>query len=111
MTVPHSPLDDPDDTGLANERTALAGQRTALSLLAGAAILARLTWDDLGAVAVAPLAATFLLGTWVFWEARWRHAHSAGTRLRRRGRGGRAPLTLTLATLLLGAAELLALVA
>ena len=99
-----------DDTGLANERTALAGQRTALSLIAGSAVLARLTWGELGAVAVVPLAVTFLLGTWVFLEARWRYAHSAGTRPRRRGRGGRAPFMLTLATLFLGGTELLALV-
>ena len=40
------------DPGVGNERTALAWQRTALALVAGSAILTRLTFDRLGAVAL-----------------------------------------------------------
>src|SRR5690606_30793052 len=36
------------DEGLSDERTALAWQRTSLSLVAGAAVVARLGWPDVG---------------------------------------------------------------
>jgi uncharacterized membrane protein YidH (DUF202 family) len=44
-----------DDVGVSNERTALAWQRTALALLAGAAILSGLTLERLGLVAFVAL--------------------------------------------------------
>lgn len=97
------------DPGLANERTALAGQRTALSLIGGAAIMARLTWGDLGLAALVPLGITVALAAWVFAESHWRYSHDAGTRLRRRTRGGRGPLFLTVATVGLAITELIAL--
>lgn len=99
------------DTGVSNERTALAWQRTALSILASAAIMARLTWGELGVVGSVPLLVAMVLSTWVFWESRWRYGHHAGTRLRSRPRSGRAPFTLTAAIALMAATELLALVA
>jgi uncharacterized membrane protein YidH (DUF202 family) len=80
------------DAGIANERTALAWQRTALSLATGAAVLARLTFDRLGVVAVAALAVALALALWVLVESRGRYAHDAAVRLRdrpRRRRGAR----------------------
>ncbi|KQZ74886.1 MULTISPECIES: DUF202 domain-containing protein [unclassified Nocardioides] len=89
------------DPGLANERTALAWQRTALSLMVCAAILARLTYGDLGGAAFTVLGPAFLLSLWVFVESRGRYRRTRGTRAARRRRGGRAPLTVAVATCLL----------
>ena len=97
------------DPGLQNERTALAWQRTALSMLAGSAILARLTWSSAGVSALALLTIAAALSLWVFVESRLRYAQSAGVRLRSRPRGGRGPLTVALATALIAGAELIAL--
>lgn len=97
------------DPGTANARTALAWQRTALSLVGAAAVLARLTWSTLGAVALVPLAAALVLSLWVFAESRGRYAHDAGTRSRQRPRGGRAPTAIAVAAVLIAATELAAL--
>lgn len=93
----------------ASERTALAWQRTALSLMAAAAILTRLTWDRLGAIALVVLAATLALGGWVFLESRGRYRDAIGLRPRRTRRGGRAPTLLGVAVVLIAVAELVAL--
>lgn len=97
------------DAGGANERTALAWQRTALAVVAGSAVVARLTWRDLAAAALVPLVASMVLGLWIFAESRGRYAHDAGTRPRSRPRGGRAPTALAVATVLLAGTELAAL--
>ena len=97
------------DVGAANERTALAWQRSALALIAGAVLLARLTWSTLGPVALVVLSVALVLSSWVFVESRGRYAHDAGMRRRPRSRGGRAPLALAVATALIGATELAAL--
>ena len=97
------------DPGLGNERTALAWQRTALSLLAGSAILARLTFDRLGPVALLSVAVAGPVGLWLFLESRGRYRHDAGVRRRPRSRGGRAPLALAVATVAAGLTELTAL--
>lgn len=94
------------DQGLADERTALAWQRTSLSLVAGAAIVARLGWSDLGPTAAVPLAASCVLAGWVFVESRRRYAADSGVRGRVRPRGGRAPLALALSIALLAGTEL-----
>jgi len=94
-----------DDLGLSNERTALAWQRTALSLVAGAAILGRLTFDRLGFIAVGLLGAAIGLCLWVFAESGWRYAQQLGVRQRRSGRGGRAALFLTIAACLIAITE------
>lgn len=94
------------DVGVANERTALAWQRTALALMAGAAILARLTFDDAGAAALTPLAVALLLGLWVFAESRGRYADQAGIRQRHGPRSGRAVTALAVATVLVALTEL-----
>ncbi|WP_369413442.1 DUF202 domain-containing protein [Aeromicrobium duanguangcaii] len=94
------------DFGVSNERTALAWQRTGLSLVAGSAIILRLTWSDLGVLALVALAIAMVLGTWIFVESRGRYAHDAGARRRARSRGGRAPFALALSTALLATTEL-----
>lgn len=94
------------DVGRANERTALAWQRTALALMAGAAILARLTFDDVGVAALTPLAIALLLSLWVFLESRRRYADHAGIRERSGPRSGRAVTALTVATALVALTEL-----
>lgn len=98
------------EPGLSNERTALAWQRTALSVVAGAAIMGRLTFDRLGTVALAVPGIAACLGLWVFVESRWRYHQQLGTRQRRRPRGGRAALSLTLGTALIALTEVFALV-
>jgi len=95
------------DPGIANERTALAWQRTALSLVAGAAIIARLAVDQTGPVVLVPLVAAALLGLWIFVESHARYRHSAGRTSRAGGRGGRAALALAIATTLIAVAELM----
>lgn len=100
-----------EDTGLSNERTALAWQRTALSLVAGAAILGRLTFDRLGWLAISLLAIAIGLCIWVFAESRWRYAQQRGLRTRGRQRGGRAAFALALAMCLMALTEATALLA
>jgi len=98
----------PTDPGVGNERTALAWQRTALSLAGGSAILARLTLDRLGVAALLSVAVAAPLALWVFWESRGRYRHDADIDRRSRSRGGRAPFAITLAALVLGFSELAA---
>ena len=95
------------DQGIANERTALAWQRTALSLVAGSAIIARLAVESAGLVVLLPLAAAAILGLWIFTESQARYRHSAGRRPRPGGRGGRAALSTATATSLIAVAELM----
>jgi uncharacterized membrane protein YidH (DUF202 family) len=97
------------ELGFGNERTALAWQRTALSLLAGSAIVTRLTADRLGLVAGLSAAVCAPLAAWLFLESRGRYRHESRGRLRPRGRGGRAPFALAVATMVLGTVELAAL--
>lgn len=97
------------DEGMASERTALAWQRTALSLMASAAILGRLTFSELGWAAVALLAVAALLGLWVFVESGSRYLQHHGLRRRARPRGGRAALCLASATCLIALTEVVAL--
>ncbi len=95
------------DPGLANERSLLAWQRTALSLAVGSAVLLRLTFDQLSAVAVIGCGFSLVLSTWVFVESRFRFAQAAGRRDRSRHRGGRAVALLAVATMILAVTELL----
>ena len=98
------------DPGAQNERTALAWQRTALSLMAGSAVLARLTYERLGLLSLAGVLIAFVLSCWVFWESRGRYAHSAGVRMRGRDRGGRSGFAITMAVVLIAMTELAAIV-
>lgn len=97
----------PRDPGKANERTALAWQRTALSLVAGAAIAARLGMADTGPVLLMVLGVAATLGLWIFAESSRRYRHSTGTAARAGGRGGRAAFMLAVATTLIAGGELL----
>lgn len=99
------------DRGAGNERTALAWQRTALAIVAGSAILSRLTFDQLGRAALVSVAIGAPTGVWVLLESRTRYRRDAAGHRRTLPRGGRAALTLTVATLALGLIELLALIA
>jgi hypothetical protein len=99
------------DPGLANERTALAWQRTALSLMASTGVMARLTWSRLGLFAVLTLTIALTLAVWVFFESRGRYSHDAGTHGRTGPRGGRAPAFVATIIALLAATELVALAA
>ena len=89
--------------GTATERTALAWQRTALAVLAGALLLARITFEELGRLAFVVVVVAVPLALWVLVESRSRA---------RRGvlRGGRAAAVLTVAVVVLAAGELTALV-
>ena len=72
------------DPGVANERTSMAWQRTALAGLAGAAIITRLTWDVVGIVSLMPLLFSVFTAGWIFREGALRYLH-AGTARRRDG--------------------------
>ncbi len=94
------------DPGIANERTALAWQRTALSLVAGAAIVARIGAEEAGSLIVVIMGVAVVLGVWVLAESSGRYRHSSGSKERARGRGGRAALALAIATALIAVGEL-----
>lgn len=89
----------PTDPGLSNERTALAWQRTALSLGSSGP-----------AAAIVPVLAT-ALGGWVFGESARRYLRAHRAQLQAPPRGGRAPTATALATVLLCATEVAVLLA
>jgi uncharacterized membrane protein YidH (DUF202 family) len=95
--------------GSHNERTALAWRRTALSLLAASAVVARLTADRLGGFAVLVLLLVLPLSLWVLMESRGRYDHDAGVRRRARGRSGRSAAFLTVSVVVIALTELTAL--
>lgn len=101
---------DPEP-GVYNERTALAWQRTALGLLAGAAIVSRLALGSLGVFAAVAVVVAMPLTGWVLWASRRRYHAHAGRRFRLRQRGGRAPAALAAVTVVIGVTELAALLA
>lgn len=70
------------DPGVANERTSMSWQRTALAGLAGAAIITRLTWDAVGVFSLAPLAFSVVTAGWIFREGALRYLHAGTTRRR-----------------------------
>jgi putative membrane protein len=85
------------DDGFSRERTALAWDRTALAVVCGALVVARLTFDRLGPVAFACLAVALPL------------AALAGAASRRGLRDGQAPAAVAVATVAIAAVELTAL--
>lgn len=103
-------LRDPEPT-VYNERTALAWQRTALALLACAAIETRLALAPLGAVAVVCVVAAVPVVGWVMLASRQRYRVHSGASPTGRARGGRAPAALAAVTVLIGLTELAALLA
>ena len=93
------------DPGIGNERTAFAWQRTALSLVAGAAIMCRLTFDELGGLALLAPAAAVPLAGWVLLISRRRYRRDLNGWVLAQARGGRAPTILALATVVLASTE------
>lgn len=96
------------DAGVYNERTALAWQRTALALLAGAAIVARLTLDRLGWSSAVSVAAAIPVAGWVMWTSRRRYDAHNGARSQQWGRSGRSAAGLAGVTALIALTELAA---
>ena len=66
--------------GMQAERTALAWQRTGLSVAVAAAVLARLTYADLGAWALVALGACLALCGWMLVGTRRHPGHPAEAR-------------------------------
>ena len=97
------------DAGESHERTALAWQRTALALVAGSAVLTRLTFERLGLLALLSVGVAAPLGLWLFLESHRHHRHEAGRAARTRTRSAAAPLVLTLATSAVAIVEIAAL--
>ena len=100
-----------DDRGRANERTALAWQRTALSLLGAALILARLTYDRIGPFALTFLAIAVPATTWALLVGRQRYVAQATTSAAVSPRGGRSAFVVTALTVSLAATEGVAMLA
>jgi uncharacterized membrane protein YidH (DUF202 family) len=96
--------------GLQNERTALAWSRTALSLLAAAAAITRVTYSAFGMYSVLCIVLNIPLAAWVLWVSQARYRHKAGLRQRRVGRGGAAAFSLTVMTVTVGLTQFVALV-
>lgn len=90
------------DAGLQPERTGLAWERTALAFLGLGLAVPRLAWPVLGPWAIAP-AAVILAGALALFVAghrRYRHTHGALTGAGQL-RDGRLPLLATLVALVL----------
>ncbi len=96
--------------GMQAERTALAWQRTGLSVAVAAAVLARLTYGDLGGWALVVLAVCLALCGWVLLDTRRRYHGRAPAGAGRPGIGGWAA-AVTASVVVMGVAELAALVA
>jgi uncharacterized membrane protein YidH (DUF202 family) len=94
-----------DDRGRANERTALAWQRTALSLLGAALILARLTYDRIGPFALIFLAIAVPATVWVVLVGRQRYVAQSMSTASVSPRGGRSAVVVSALTVLLAATE------
>ena len=99
------------DASESHERTALAWQRTALALVAGSAVLTRLTIDRLGLLALLSVGVAAPLGLWLLLESRFRHRHKAGNAGPTQTLNAAAPLVLMLATSVVALVEIAALLA
>lgn len=95
-------------TGAQNERTALAWQRTALSVIVASLALSRLTYSRVGWFSVLNLAVAVPLCAWVFLESRDRYEHDTGLLPRNQPRGGRAPAILAVSIVGMALTELAA---
>jgi uncharacterized membrane protein YidH (DUF202 family) len=94
--------------GESHERTTLAWQRTALALVAGSAVLTRLTFDRLGPLALLSVGVAAPLGLWLL-QSRGRDRHEASGAVPTRTGSAAAPLVITLATSTVALVELAAL--
>ncbi|WP_432476799.1 DUF202 domain-containing protein [Nocardioides sp. GXQ0305] len=95
--------------GMQAERTALAWQRTGLSVAVAAAVLARLTYGDLGGGALVVLAVCLGLCGWVMLDTRRRYRGRVREDAARPGIGGWAA-AVAVSVVAMGVAELAALV-
>lgn len=93
-------MDRRETPGLQNERTALAWQRTALSLIVATAALARFAYEQVGYVGLLCLVA-LPLSTFVFYESRARYRRREAGGAPARSRGGIAALALTVCIVVL----------
>jgi uncharacterized membrane protein YidH (DUF202 family) len=100
---------DSRETGTQNERTELAWQRTALSLVGGSAVITRLTFARLGTLALTLLVVALPLSLWVLLESRLRYRREAGADRPARSRGGAPAAALALGTVAVAVVELAAL--
>lgn len=94
--------------GLQAERTALAWQRTGMSVAVAAAILARLTYGELGAWALLALLVCLGLCGWVMVESRTRYRGRVGLRTQR-APVGRWSAAVSASVMVLGLTELVVL--
>ncbi|MGW6659576.1 DUF202 domain-containing protein [Rhodococcus sp. NPDC055024] len=98
-----------DDPGLQNERTALAWQRTSLSVLACASVIARLTVHEWREWAILTLGFATAVTIWIFASSRHRYRRSSHQRMEKLGRSGALNLALVV-LICLGSLPLLAIV-
>ncbi|WP_432546256.1 DUF202 domain-containing protein [Kineococcus sp. SYSU DK004] len=95
------------DPGLQPERTALAWRRTALGVLVGSLVLARLLAPVLGGAALAVALTGAAAGTWLLVASGRRSAHQVRVLLRdgdlRAGPGAGVPAVAAALTALVGA--------
>ena len=103
--------DDVWDAGLQPERTALAWQRTALTILGLGFALPRFTWTTLGpwSVALGALPVLGAISLLFLNHRRYRQTHHTLKSGRPPHHDGRLPLLATLMALLLGTIALIAL--
>ncbi|MFD1812175.1 DUF202 domain-containing protein [Rhodococcus gannanensis] len=94
------------DSGLANERTALAWQRTALSVVVGTAVITRLVGLTSGFMWVAFLVGVTLLVAWALAMSRVRCLRVSDSR-RGAARSGLPSLMLAGVVCLVGVGELI----
>lgn len=90
------------DPGMAPERTALAWQRTALSIIFGSLLLARLTVREIGFLAIIAVGISIPLALWVYAESRRRYQFELGSIVT----GGKTTAAIAIATVLGGCTEL-----
>jgi hypothetical protein len=97
------------ERGLARQRTALAWQRTALSLLTGSTLLARLVYPTIGVPALVGWLVAASLSVWVLLVRRPHSSAQDPDSLE--PRDGLPGAAVVLAVVVLGMTELLALLA
>lgn len=95
--------------GVQNERTALAWQRTALSLIVASVALARLTFPRLGLVSLISVLVAVPLCGWVLFESRSRYRQRASFHDSTSRRGGAESAALALSIVSMAGTELAAL--
>lgn len=78
------------DVGLQNERTALAWQRTALSLIVGSAVVSKVTFERLGYLSTISMAVAVPAAVWIFLDSRGRYRQRRSSSITTSPRNGAA---------------------